>query len=259
MKNINKNLILFGLILFTLIAFGSIPKNASAFYYVGWVNGNYIGCETNLDNYGNFIGCGNTNSNTVNNTTTNPIPNILSISPNSKNFNSNTTIITITGSNFIQTSVVRFNYSDRPTTYISSGTLQFQLNSSDISNVGTFPVIVVNMGPGGGISNVITFNVNNNPVIGGATSKTNGTTVSNAKKTSTVAKTTKTNAVASANSNNSTTNNGLSANVLFASNGFLPSNFLQWIFVFILILFIILLWRKFYVSDREREIPLKHA
>ncbi|MEI6580634.1 MAG: hypothetical protein WCO07_00480 [bacterium] len=62
MKNIKNNLIFSGLILFTFLAFYSLPNNASAYYYVGWVNGNYIGCETDLDNYGNFVGCGNINT-----------------------------------------------------------------------------------------------------------------------------------------------------------------------------------------------------
>jgi hypothetical protein len=51
----------------------------------------------------------------------------------------------------------------------------------------------------------------------------------------------------------------LSANALFATNGFMPTTFLQWVFVFILILFIIALFRKLYVSDKYKATPLRHA
>jgi hypothetical protein len=250
MKNINKNLIPF----FIIITFILGLSFATPVFATDLSIRTGITFTPDINSGQNWLSGTTSTSNTF---IQNPIPTIYSISPNSKNLNSDTTTITVTGSNFISTSVVRFNYYDRPTTYVNSGTLQFQLNSSDVSSVGTFPVTVVNMGPGGGISNVVTFNVNKNPVVVSTTSKTNTTTASNAKKTSTVAKTTETNTTT--NSDNSTTDNGLSANALFASNGFLPSSFLQWVFVFLLILFIILLWRKLYVSEEKKTTLVKYS
>ena len=247
MKNINKNLIPFFIIITFILGLSfATPVFATDFSIRTGVT-----FTPDVDNSQNWL---NETSNTI---VQNPIPTIYSISPNSKNLNSNTTTITVTGSNFISTSIVRFNYYDRPTTYVNSGTLQFQLNSSDVSSVGTFPVTVVNVGPGGGISNVVTFNVNKNPVVVSTTLKTKTTTASNTKQASTVAKNTETNTTT--NSDNSITDNGLSANALFASNGFFPSNFLQWIFIFVLILFIILLWRKLYISEENKTTLVKYS
>jgi hypothetical protein len=169
--------------------------------------------------------------------------------------NSGTAVISITGTNFMSSSTVRFNYQDRPTNYINSKTLQVRLSDSDLSSIGDFPITVGNMGPGGGLSNSVTLNVNNN--------QTTGSTATTKTDAGATWKTTDTNSATDVNSGNTTTSNntgnGLSANALFASKGFLPSNFLQWIAVFFLILFIILIWRKLYSVDKYNSTPLKHS
>ena len=60
-KTTNKISIVIGAGVLSIFAFCILftsPIKANAFYYVGFVNGNYIGCETDLDSYGNFKGCG---------------------------------------------------------------------------------------------------------------------------------------------------------------------------------------------------------
>ena len=247
MKNIKKNLIFFALILFTFIAFNSMPKNANAYYYVGFVGENYIGCETTLDSNGAFIGCG-----------INPTPSAYSILPNTKNLNSDTNAyIIVTGTNFMPNSVISFKNSDRATTYVNSGTLKFQMSASDVSSAGNFPLRVTNPGPGGGVSNAIIFNVSNpKTVVTGTTTNSNK---SNTNSTTSSTTTNQTNNTLNSNSSNENSKYGLTSNALFASNGFLPSSFLQWIIVFMLIIFIIALWRKLLPPEKYRAQPLKHA
>lgn len=268
MKNVKNKSIFLALSLFIFITFILIPiRSANAFYYVGFQNGNYIGCETTLGTYGEFQGCGitNNNNNTIKNTynnISNPIPSIYSISPNFRNINNNSvTTVTVNGSNFMPSSTIRFNSFDQPTTYINAETLKFQVSFSDVSNIGTFPITVANMGPGGGISNAISFNVNNNQTISSLIgSQAGGNTITKAKQTNAVAKSINTNTYSNSDiTRSSLTGNALSANALFASDGFVPRTLLQWIIVFILILIIILLWRKLYYSDKNKLKPLKHA
>ena len=64
------------------------------------------------------------------------------------------------GLNFMASSVVRWNGSDRPTT--SNGTINgllAQISASDVAAAGTAAVTVFNPGPGGGISNASTFTI----------------------------------------------------------------------------------------------------
>jgi hypothetical protein len=250
MKNIKNNSIFFTLISFILFAAFFTPSNADAFYYVGWVNGNYIGCETELDRNGNFVGCGhvnpkNPNTNTA--TISNPVPVLYLVNPNSARIDSGTNVVTVTGINFIPTSIVRFNYSNRPTDYINSKTLKFQLNPSDLSSTGDFAITVANPGPGGGVSNIIKFNVskNQNQNVGGTTNNIGSNTFVNPNSSN--------------NYGNDLSANAFSANRFFSTGGFMPSTFLQWVVLFFLVLFIVILWRKIYVSDKDRSTPLKHA
>src|SRR5271154_3455011 len=68
--------------------------------------------------------------------------------------------LTVVGTNFDPSSVVRWNGSDRPTT--SNGTINglfAQISASDIAAAGTAAVTVFNPGPGGGSSNSLTFTI----------------------------------------------------------------------------------------------------
>lgn len=63
----------------------------------------------------------------------------------------------VIGSDFVGGSVVRWNGSDRPTTFISGRELTAQIAASDIAATGTASVTVFNPPPGGGNSNTLTF------------------------------------------------------------------------------------------------------
>jgi len=65
----------------------------------------------------------------------------------------------IVGQNFVPSSVVRWNGSDRPTTFDSSQVLIAQISASDIAAAGTAAVTVFNAPPGAGSSNASTFTI----------------------------------------------------------------------------------------------------
>src|SRR5207248_6188120 len=67
--------------------------------------------------------------------------------------------LTATGTNFIASSVVRWNGSNRTTTFVSSTTLQAQILASDVAATGTASVTVFNPTPGGGTSAAKTFTI----------------------------------------------------------------------------------------------------
>ena len=103
-------------------------------------------------------------SNTVNFTITsgtNPVPTINSLSPTSGCVPAGGPAFTlfVGGSNFVVTSVVRWNGSDRPTTFVSSSQVTAQISASDIAAAGTAAVTVFNPAPGGGTSNSLTFTI----------------------------------------------------------------------------------------------------
>lgn len=92
-------------------------------------------------------------------------PQLTSLNPNSVVAGTLTTTVTITGSNFISTSVANFAGAPRPTTYVSSTQLTMQLAPANLATAGTFTVTVTN--PGGGVSNALTFTVTTacNPLV----------------------------------------------------------------------------------------------
>jgi len=58
--------------------------------------------------------------------------------------------LTITGTNFIGSSVVRWNGADRPTTFVSATQLTAAISAPDLATVGTAQVTVFSPAPGGG-------------------------------------------------------------------------------------------------------------
>lgn len=88
----------------------------------------------------------------------NPQPTISSLAPNTAAvgtaFN-----LTITGSGFINGSVIRWEGNNRPTTFINDTTLRAQIPASDLTAAGSAEVIVVNPEPGGGTSNLARFTI----------------------------------------------------------------------------------------------------
>ena len=91
----------------------------------------------------------------------NPKPAITSLSPSSITAGSAGFTLTVTGSGFVSSSVVRWKRSDRPTTFVSSTQLQAAIPASDIVTAGTADVTVSSPAPAGGESSAVTFTFNN--------------------------------------------------------------------------------------------------
>ena len=93
-----------------------------------------------------------------------PVPTINSLIPScipagEQFINAVNNQLTVTGLNFVASSVVRWNGTDRPTTLENSlgKILSAQISASDIAAAGTATVTVFNPAPGGGTSNSLTF------------------------------------------------------------------------------------------------------
>jgi uncharacterized protein (TIGR03437 family) len=93
-----------------------------------------------------------------------PTPSLTSLSPTTSIGGSAGFTLTVNGANFIGASVVRWNGSDRPTTFVSLTSLTAAISASDLSGTGVAQVTVVNPAPGGGVSNALSFAVGTNPV-----------------------------------------------------------------------------------------------
>jgi hypothetical protein len=88
---------------------------------------------------------------------TNPVPSLTTLSPASATVGGAAFTLTVNGSNFLEGSVVRWNGSDRATTYVSSTQLTTSINAADIATMGTVAVTVFNATPGGGTSGSLLF------------------------------------------------------------------------------------------------------
>ena len=89
----------------------------------------------------------------------NPVPSITSISPSSTEVRGGDFTLTVTGSGFISSSVVRWNGDNRTTAFVSSTQLDASIVASDIGSASTTQTTVFNPSPGGGISNARTFSI----------------------------------------------------------------------------------------------------
>jgi hypothetical protein len=89
----------------------------------------------------------------------NPVPTILSLSPNSENAGGVAFTLTVTGERFLSSSTVQWNGSSRATTYSSNTQLQVQIGASDIASSGSAEVSVTNPTPGGGNSGSAEFTI----------------------------------------------------------------------------------------------------
>jgi len=103
-------------------------------------------------------------SNTQTFTILNPMPTITNLSPPSATVGGSQFTLTVTGTNFVRTSVVRWNGADRATTYVSPTQLTAVIPATDLVMAGTAQVTVFNPPPGGGTSNAVSLMVG---VLGG--------------------------------------------------------------------------------------------
>jgi hypothetical protein len=94
-------------------------------------------------------------------TINNPLPSIASLNPASGRVGDEAFDLTVTGSNFIENSKVRWKGADRPTTFVSATQLVASISASDLAAVGKVGVTVFNPAPGGGNSSSVNFSIGN--------------------------------------------------------------------------------------------------
>jgi hypothetical protein len=101
-------------------------------------------------------------------TMNNPLPAITSLSPTTlpvilpSDF-----ILLVTGSNFVQTSVIRWGGADRSTQFISGTQVAATIPRSDLTKARDVKITVFSPAPGGGESSALTFTVTNpEPIVG---------------------------------------------------------------------------------------------
>jgi hypothetical protein len=108
-----------------------------------------------------LAGCGGGGGTPSPPSTPNPVPTLTSISPTSATAGGAAFTLTAYGTNFISSSVVRWNGSSRTTTFVDSTQLTATIPASSIANGGTVNVTVFNPAPGGGSTTPLTFTVEN--------------------------------------------------------------------------------------------------
>lgn len=82
----------------------------------------------------------------------NPVPSLSSITPTSAAAGSSNFTLTVNGSNFVTTSTVQWNGSNRPTSFVNANQMTAQIPASDVASVGVAQVRVFSPLPGGGTS-----------------------------------------------------------------------------------------------------------
>ena len=99
----------------------------------------------------------------------NAVPSLASINPSSKVTLSPGFTLSVTGSNFISTSVVQWNGSNLTTTFVDSSHLTASVPAGNLTTAGSFPITVFTPAPGGGTSSPLNFNVSKTTVSGTVT------------------------------------------------------------------------------------------
>jgi hypothetical protein len=89
----------------------------------------------------------------------NPVPSISSLSPASLTVGSAAQTLTINGANFLPASTVTYNGIAHAVTYVSASRLTITLTASDLYALGSYPVVVANPVPGGGVSSQASLQV----------------------------------------------------------------------------------------------------
>jgi hypothetical protein len=90
----------------------------------------------------------------------NPLPSLTMLSQNSATAGSAGFTLTLTGTNFISSSVAQWNGTALSTTYVSSTSLTAVIPTGDLAEQGSATVTVFNPTPGGGTSGGLTFTIN---------------------------------------------------------------------------------------------------
>ncbi|MGZ8858161.1 MAG: DUF7948 domain-containing protein, partial [Candidatus Aminicenantales bacterium] len=98
-------------------------------------------------------------SNALTFTIDNPLPTLSALSTTHVTGGGAAFMLTVQGSNFVPNSVVRWNGSDRTTTYVSATELQAAITTTDIAAGGDVQVTVYNPVPAGGVSGALALQV----------------------------------------------------------------------------------------------------
>jgi hypothetical protein len=106
----------------------------------------------------NPAGGGTSNAQTF--TINNPAPTETSLFPTSATAGGAAFTLTVNGTGFVSTSVVKFNGAAKTTTFVSATQLTAAISVADIATAGTATVTVTNPAPGG-TSNGVSFAINN--------------------------------------------------------------------------------------------------
>lgn len=91
--------------------------------------------------------------------TPNPKPTLTSLSPVQAIGGAPAYTLIVDGSNFVSGALVRWNGSNRVTTFVSPTQLSATITVADLRTAGIFPVTVFNPAPGGGLSAALSYRV----------------------------------------------------------------------------------------------------
>lgn len=92
-------------------------------------------------------------------TINNPVPSLASLSPAAATAGGSGASFQLLGSNFVNTSIVRWNGAARSTSYANSTVLSSSLTSAELVTGGEFEVAVENPAPAGGVSSSLVFRI----------------------------------------------------------------------------------------------------
>ncbi len=109
--------------------------------------------------YNTSPGGGTSNAKTFTIQATNPTPIVSGATPLSATSGGSSFTLTVSGTGFVLNSAVRWNGTNRSTTYLNSMQLAASISSADVASAGFPAVTVYSPAPGGGLSNVLTFTV----------------------------------------------------------------------------------------------------
>jgi len=89
----------------------------------------------------------------------NPVPAITSLDPASATAGGSAFVLTVNGSGFVGTSVIRWGNATKTTTFVSDTVLTTTIDAADIASTGPVDVTVANPPPAGGLSNTVAFTI----------------------------------------------------------------------------------------------------
>jgi uncharacterized repeat protein (TIGR01451 family) len=94
-------------------------------------------------------------------TIANPLPTIGALLPPTRTINTSGFTLMVTGTGYVSNSQALWDGQALATTYVNSGTVNVNVTADLLTVLGGHAVVVSNTTPGGGVSNVMTFTVNN--------------------------------------------------------------------------------------------------